>query len=68
MLCRVATILRGIFSVYKCEASAARVWEPYAKYALELLNEDDLLFEIERYQNERYINTSLSCATPNAQL
>mmetsp|Transcript_22163 Transcript_22163/g.36965 ORF Transcript_22163/g.36965 Transcript_22163/m.36965 type:complete len:763 (+) Transcript_22163:276-2564(+) len=45
MLFRVVTILRGIFATVKCEVSAAMVWEPYARYALGLL--DSVQFGVE---------------------
>lgn len=35
MVLRICTIIRGILSRFKCDVSAARVWEPYARRALE---------------------------------
>lgn len=35
MVLRVCTIVRGILARFNCDVSAARVWEPYARRALE---------------------------------
>jgi aarF domain-containing kinase len=35
MIVRVATLIRGMLAIFKCDVSASQVWEPYARAALQ---------------------------------